>query len=354
MKKLGSIALGALFAFQANVSKADEGMWLPMFLGKNMEEMQAKGLNLTAAEIYSINQSSLKDAIVSLGGFCTAEMISSQGLMLTNHHCAYDAIQSHSSVDNNILANGFWAMSMEEELPNPGLYARYLVRMEDVTEQVLSEVNADMSEDERNAAIQAAVAELKKTTKGDSHYDVDIKSFFAGNEYYMFVYETFQDVRLVGNPPESVGKFGGDTDNWMWPRHTGDFALLRVYAAPDGSPAKYAEENKPMKPKHHLPVSLKGVNNGDFAMIMGYPGSTDRYLTSFGVQEELELHQPTVVEIRDVKLKTMKEFMDADPAVRIQYASKYAQTANYWKYYIGQQKQLKRNRVWDKKSGFGG
>ncbi len=349
MKKLGSIALGALLTFQVSISKADEGMWLPMFLGMNMEEMQAKGLNLTAEQLYSINNSSLKDAIVSMGGFCTAEMISSQGLMLTNHHCGYDVIQSHSTVENNILANGFWAMSMEEELPNPGLYARFLVRMEDVTETILAEVNDEMTEEERGEAISAAVKALTEETKGDSHYDVSIKSFFEGNEFYLFVYETFKDVRLVGNPPESVGKFGGDTDNWMWPRHTGDFSMFRVYMAPDGSPADYSEDNVPYQPKHHLPVSLKGVNNGDFAMIMGYPGSTDRFLTSYGVQVELDLHQPSVVEVRDVKLTTMKEYMDADPNVRIQYASKYAQTANYWKYYIGQQKQLKRNRVLDQK-----
>lgn len=349
MKKLGSIALGALLTLQANITKADEGMWLPMFLGMNMEEMQAKGLNLTAEQLYDINNSSLKDAIVSMGGFCTAEMISSQGLMLTNHHCGYEAIQSHSTVEDNILKNGFWAMSMEEEKPNKGLYARFLVRMEDVTSKILADVTADMSEEDRDKAIAAAIKELSAETKGDSQYDISIKSFFEGNEYYMFVYETFKDVRLVGTPPESTGKFGGDTDNWMWPRHTGDFSMFRVYMAPDGSPADYAVDNVPYKPKHHLPVSLKGVNNGDFTMIMGYPGSTDRFLTSYGVQEELDIHQPSVVEVRDVKLATMKQFMDADPAVRIQYASKYAQTANYWKYYIGQQKQLKRNHVLDQK-----
>ncbi|MFT5969619.1 MAG: hypothetical protein ACI8ZO_000109 [Flavobacteriales bacterium] len=349
MKKLGSIALGVLLTFQVSTSKADEGMWLPMFLGMNMEEMQAAGLNLTAEQLYDINNSSLKDAIVSLGGFCTAEMISSQGLMLTNHHCGYDAIQSHSTKENNILEKGFWAMSMEEEKPNAGLFARFLVRMEDVSTTILADVTADMSEEDRDAAIGAAIKTLTEDTKGDADYKVSIKSFFEGNEYYMFVYETFNDVRLVGNPPESVGKFGGDTDNWMWPRHTGDFSMFRVYMAPDGSPAEYAEDNIPYAPKHHLPVSLKGVNNGDFAMIMGYPGSTDRFLTSFGVQAELDIHQPSVVEIRDVKLSTMKTFMDQDPGVRLQYASKYAQTANYWKYYIGQQKQLKRNNVLEQK-----
>lgn len=329
---------------------ANEGMWLPLLIKRlNEADMQKMGLQLTAEEIYSVNQSSLKDAIVSLGGFCTAEMISSQGLLLTNHHCAYDAIQSHSSVENDYLTRGFWAMNKEQELPNDGLFARFLVRMEDVTPKVLSVLNNDMTETQRAAAIAAVSKSLSEQAKGDSHYDVVVKDFFNGNEFYLFVYETFTDVRLVGAPSESIGKFGGDTDNWMWPRHTGDFALFRVYSGPDGKPAAYSAENIPLKPKHHLPVSLQGVQEGDFAMVFGYPGSTDRYLTSYGVKQALEQTNPTRVKIRDQRLKLLKEDMDADKNVRIKYASKYASVANYWKYFIGQRKGLENLDVLAKK-----
>jgi hypothetical protein len=329
---------------------ANEGMWLPLLIKRlNEADMQKMGLKLTAEEIYSVNQSSLKDAIVSLGGFCTAEVISGQGLLLTNHHCAYNAIQSHSSVENDYLTDGFWAKNKEAELGNKGLYARFLVRMEDVTEKVLAGLNANMTEEERAAAIEARFKTLSQEAKGTSHYDVVVKDFFNGNEFYLFVYETFTDVRLVGAPPESIGKYGGDTDNWMWPRHTGDFALFRVYSGPDGKPAPYAAENIPLKPKHHLPVSLQGVQEGDFAMVFGFPGSTDRYLTSFGVKQALEQTNPTRVKIRDMRLKLLKEDMDKDKDVRIKYASKYASIANYWKYFIGQSKGLENLGVLDQK-----
>lgn len=349
LRKGISLFLALFFIVQIQL-KADEGMWLPMFVKRlNYADMQKKGLKLTAEEIYSVNNSSLKDAIVQLGGFCTGEIISDQGLMLTNHHCGYDAIQGFSSVENDYLGNGFWAMNKGEEKNVEGLTATFLVRMEDVTKEVLGAVNDEMDELERAKAIDKIKEELiAKATEG-THYNAYIKDFFYGNEYYMFVNETFRDIRLVGAPPEAIGKYGGDTDNWMWPRHTGDFCLFRVYSGKDGKPADYSEENVPFKPRHHLPVSIKGINEGDYAMVMGYPGSTDRYLSSFGVKQAIDIHGPAVVEVRDLKLKTMKEDMDKDKAVRIMYASKYAQTSNYWKYYIGQTEQLQTNKVYEKK-----
>jgi hypothetical protein len=332
------------------IAKSDEGMWLPLFVERlNYLDMQKMGLQLTAEEIYSINNSSLKDAIAIFGRGCTSELISDQGLLLTNHHCGYGRIQAHSSVEHDYLSNGFWAESFEDELPNPGLYVTFLNRIEDVTERVLADVTDDMTENERYEKVQAVAEEIEKEAKGETHYKCSVRSFFEGNEYYLFVYEVYKDVRLVGAPPSSIGKFGADTDNWMWPRHTGDFSLFRVYTDKDGNPAEYAEDNIPMKPKHHLPISLAGVKKDDFSMILGYPGSTERYLTSFGVKMAIDIHNQTVVDIRDKKLKIMMEDMQADPAIRIKYASKYARTANYWKYYIGQTKGLKRLRVYDKK-----
>ena len=332
-------------------SMADEGMWLPLHIKRlNQVNMEKMGLQLTADEIYSINHSSLKDAVVNLGGgFCTGEIISPEGLLLTNHHCGYSFIQKHSTVENDILTNGFWARSKSEELPNEGLFVQFLVRMEDVTKKVLKNVKDGMSEDERNKMIEKAISEISAAAKGDTHYDVRVKSFFEGNEYYLFVYETYRDVRLVGTPPESIGKFGGDTDNWMWPRHTGDFSLFRVYMSPDGKPAEYSPENVPLKPKHYLPISLDGVQENDFAMVLGYPGSTNRYLSSFGVKLAVEKTNPARVKIRGRKLDIMKMHMDADPAVRLAYASKYAGVSNYWKYFIGQTAGLKRLHVYEKK-----
>ncbi len=348
LKKIGA-ALAGLFLFTNVQVKADEGMWLPMFLHMNYEEMKAMGLELTPEQMYSASQSSLKDAIVSLGGFCTGEIISPKGLMLTNHHCGYDAIASNSTPENNRLAEGFWAKSMADEIPIQGLYARFVVRMEDVTERVLESVSDDMSESDRNKALAQAMDEITAEAIKDSHYDGEVKPFFEGNNFYLFIYETFRDVRLVGAPPESVGKYGGDTDNWMWPRHTGDFSMFRVYSGPDGMPAEYSEENVHMTPRHFLPISMDGIENGDFSMIFGFPGSTDRFLTSFGVDEAINISQPTIVDIRDKKLEIMRKYMDADPAVRLTYASKYAQVANYWKYYIGQTRGLKRLNVLEKK-----
>ena len=357
-KKILGFILAALVAAPRSV-KADEGMWLPMFVKRlNEVDMQSAGLQLTAEELYSINNSSLKDAIVSFSGFCTGEIISAEGLLLTNHHCGYGAIQDHSTLENDYLTDGFWAMDRSKELSNPDLFVDFLIRMEDVTERILAVVNDEMTEVERAQAIDAEMKAIKTEATEDNSYICKVKSFYEGNEFYMFMYERFSDIRLVGAPPSSVGKYGGDTDNWMWPRHTGDFSMFRIYAAPDGTPAAYAEENVPLTKElreknnafyHHLPVSLEGVENDDFTMVWGYPGSTDRFLTSWGVEQMLDIKAPTIVDIRDLKLNIMKKYMDADPAVRIQYASKYAQTANYWKYFIGQSKGLKRLGVYEKK-----
>jgi len=348
MKKIVLLIASFMLAFAP--VRADEGMWLPMFVKRlNYADMQKQGLKLTAEEIYSVNNSSLKDAIVRLGrGFCTGEMISDQGLMLTNHHCGFGVIQQHSTEEHNYLDDGFWAMKKEDELP-AGFSVSFLVNMKDVTEAISSELNEEMSLDERRKTIKMISDSLEKQEKGDSDYDVVVKSFFNGNQFFLFVYETYQDVRLVGAPPSSVGKYGGDTDNWMWPRHTGDFTLFRVYADKDNKPAAYSEDNVPYKPKHHLPVSLKGVNQGDFSMIFGYPGSTDRFLTSAGITYELETRQPSYVKLRRKVLDIYEDEMAKDEGTRIAYASKHASISNYWKYFKGQSAGLKRLKVYDKK-----
>ncbi len=355
-KNLIALALIVLASFGRIY--ADEGMWLPMFVDRlNHTDMQKLGLQLTADEIYSINNASIKDAIVGLstsstpnGYFCTGEIVSPQGLMFTNHHCGYDIIQQHSTVENDILTNGFWARSLDEELPNEALTASFLISMSDITDSVMAQLSDTMTLAERNAAIRETTARLRDAAKDvDGRYHVVSKSFFEGNEYYLFVYEVFRDVRLVGAPPSSIGKYGGDTDNWMWPRHTGDFAIFRVYSAPDGSPADYSTENIPLVPRHYLPISLDGVEDGDFAMIWGFPGSTDRYLSSYGVNFNLEEQYPHIIEIFGEKLEAWKKYMDRDPQVRIQYASKHAVTANTWKYLIGQTRGLKNLDVESKK-----
>ena len=348
MKYLISLLLSIFLSYSLI---ADEGMWLPQLLKSlNEKDMIERGLKLTADDIYDINNSSLKDAIVSLnGGGCTAEMISSNGLMLTNHHCAFGSIQTHSTLENDYLKDGFWAMSNAEELKNDDVTATFLISIEDVSERINSFLNNQMSEDERRAKIAEISKVISKEVSDSTSYSANVKSYFGGNDFYLLIYETFKDVRLVGAPPSSIGKFGGDTDNWMWPRHTGDFSLYRVYMAPDGSPASYDLENIPYKPKHHLPIQLEGVENEDYTMIMGYPGRTNRYLTSFGISEALEISNPTTVDIRTEKLAVIKDGMDANKRVKIQYASKYASTSNYWKYYIGQSKSLKAMKVFDKK-----
>lgn len=324
-------------------ARPDEGMWLPMLLKQlNEADMQKKGMRLSAEDIYSINKSSLKDAIVQFGGGCTGEIISNQGLLLTNHHCGYGQIQSHSSVENDYLTNGFWAMTRQQEKPNPGLTATFIVRMEDVTRQILGDIPANLPEAEREQRVQANMKKVQAQATAGTHYGAVIRPFFYGNEYYMYVTETFKDIRMVGAPPESIGKFGGDTDNWMWPRHTGDFALFRIYAGPDNKPAEYSPNNKPYTPKHHLPISLAGIQEGDFTMVFGFPGRTTEYLPSQAVREIAEISDPAKVKIRTVKLGLLDEDMKADPRVRIQYAAKYASISNYHKKWIGEIRGLKK------------
>ncbi|WP_430972568.1 S46 family peptidase [Sunxiuqinia rutila] len=350
MKRIFVVLAGLCLLIQSPAI-ADEGMWLPSLIHKlNIGEMQEMGMELSAEEIYSINNSSLKDAIVALDrGSCTGELISSEGLILTNHHCGFDEIQTHSSVDHDYLQDGFWAKTKAEELPNPGKTVSFLVRVEDVTDQVTADVTEEMSFAERNGAIQRKSFEIQKEATEDTHYDARVQSLFEGNRYYLFVYETFRDVRLVGAPPKSIGKFGGDTDNWMWPRHTGDFALFRVYCGPDGKPANYSEDNIPFQPRHHLPISLKGYEKGDFAMVMGYPGSTNRYKSSFGINYTMTETNEARINARAKKLEILKLYMGSSQKARIQYASKHARSSNYYKYSIGQNKGLNALQVIEKK-----
>ncbi len=358
MKKITLLALSMLLVFttlfakpkQLMTAPPDEGMWLPMFFKQlNYDDMKRLGLQLTAEELYSFNNSSLKDAIVQMGQFCTGEMVSDKGLMFTNHHCGYDAIAGVSTIEHDYLTNGFWANSYEEEIPIPGLYVSFLRQMYDVTNDVLGDHVKDLNKSQYEEEIKAKIAELKQQYSEDGKYRVEIKDFFEGNEYYMFVYEQFNDVRLVGAPPSSIGKFGGDTDNWMWPRHTGDFSIFRIYADKDNNPADYSEDNVPYKPKHYLPVSIAGVEKDDFAMIWGYPGSTERYMTSYEVENTLKVSNPSIIKAGDYMLPVMKKNMDRDNAVRLKYASDYASMMNMWKNKQGESRGLKRLHVYDKK-----
>lgn len=332
------------------INPPDEGMYLPLFFKQlNYSDMQKLGLKLSADDLYSINHSSLKDAIVQMGNFCTGEIVSPNGLMFTNHHCGYDAIASSSTVEHDYLSNGFWANSYEEEIPIEGLYVSFLVEMRDVTKEVLGDnVNA-LNKSNYAQEIQNKIDELVKENSQEGKYRVEVKDFFEGNEYYMFIYQVYTDVRLVGAPPSSIGKFGGDTDNWMWPRHTGDFSIFRVYADKDNNPADYSKDNVPYKPKHYLPISLKGVQKDDFAMIWGYPGSTERYMTSYEVENTLKNTNPAIYTAGQYMLPVMKKHMDADPAVRLQYASDYASMMNTWKNKQGESKGLQRLHVYDRK-----
>lgn len=337
-----------MFLFGA---RADEGMWLPYSInGKNLADMQRLGCKLTAEQIFSFNQPSLKDAIVQFGGGCTGELISPEGLLLTNHHCGLGQVQAHSSVEHDYLQEGFWAKSKAEELPNKGLTVSFLTYIEDVTRILLVGVDNNTSEADRATKISENAKTLIKERKGNRDVEVEIVPFYHGNQYILFVYDVYKDVRLVACPPWGIGKFGADTDNWTWPRHKGDFCIFRVYTAPDGSPAEYSEENIPMKSKHFLPISLKGVKPGDYTMILGYPGSTDRYSTSGAVKSVIEQEGPAIIACRTTKLDQYRKHMDADPAVFIKYASKQASVSNYWKYYIGQVKQLQRNKVFEKRA----
>jgi hypothetical protein len=349
MKKVFSLLLMILISagFKA---RADEGMWLlPLIEKLNVGKMTEMGLKLTAEDIYSINNACLKDAIVIFGGGCTGEIVSSQGLLLTNHHCGYGSIQSHSTVEHDYLRDGFWAKTKNEELPTPGLAVTFLVRIEDVTSQILAGVRDGMSENERNTAINSARSAVEKKAAEGNNYRAQVSSFYGGNYFYLLVYERFTDVRFVGAPPSSIGKFGFDTDNWEWPRHTGDFSVFRVYSGPDGKPAPYSKDNIPLKPKKWLTISLKDLNTGDFAMILGYPGRTQRYYTSFEVDEILKITNPNRIKIRGVKQEIWMADMVADQKINIQYASKYSGSSNYWKYSIGQNNQLKNLNVIERK-----
>ena len=347
-KKINFLCIFLIMA--AFCARADEGMWLPYSInGQNLADMQRLGCKLTAEQIFSFNQPSLKDAIVQFGGGCTGELISPEGLLLTNHHCGLSYVQSHASVEHDYLKDGFWARSKDQELPNEGLSVLFLNYIEDVTTTVLKDVKDNMSDPAREEKIAENIKRLTAEKKGTRDVRVEIVPFYHGNQYILFVYDVYKDVRLVACPPWGIGKFGADTDNWTWPRHKGDFCIFRVYTAPDGSPAEYSKDNVPMKSKHYLPISLKGVQPGDYTMILGYPGSTDRYSTSGSVKNLIELEDPAIVACRTTKLEQYRKHMDADPAVFIQYASKQAGVSNYWKYAIGQIKQLKRNKVYEKR-----
>ena len=312
--------------------KADEGMWFLMFLERlNHRDMQKMGLQLTAEEIYSINNHSLKDAIVQFNGGCTAEIVSKDGLVLTNHHCGYDAIAELSTAEKNLLKDGFWAENRKSEIKPSSLFVRFFVRMDDVSKRILSKVNPSMSEADREKAINQEIAAIEKENNEGGKYTVSVRPFFQGNEYYYFVYQDYKDVRLVGTPPESLGKFGGDTDNWEWPRHTADFSMFRVYANADGSPAEYSENNVPLKPKHYLPVNIGGVKENDYAMILGYPGRTNRWMPAGGIEQNVKFAYPAWVEGAKTGMDNMKKYMDQSDALNLIYASKYASTANYWK-----------------------
>ena len=312
--------------------KADEGMWLLTMIKRlNGVDMKKEGLKLTPEEIYSVNNSSLKDAIVQFGGGCTAEIVSKEGLLFTNHHCGYGSIAALSTPEKDHLTNGFWAMKKSEELPAKGLSVRFLVRMDDATKRINSKLNNNMSADERKAVIDAEYKAIQNENSENGKYTVVVRDFFNGNEFYYFVYQDFKDVRLVGTPPNSLGKFGGDTDNWEWPRHTADFSVFRVYADANGNPAEYSPSNVPMKPKHSLPISLKGYKPGDFTMIVGFPGRTNRYLTSYGIEQMVNKDYPAWVEASKLAMDVMKKYMDKDQATKLDYASQYASVANYWK-----------------------
>lgn len=345
MKRIFIIVFALL---STSITRADEGMWLLSMLGKNIATMQEMGCKLSAEDIYSINKACLKDAIIGLGRdgrpfshFCSGEIISGEGLVLTNHHCGFPYIQAHSTVEHDYLANGFWAYSKKEELSNPGLTASILQRIEDVTDKVNAALNDNMSEAERAQVIAIVSQRIAAEAMKGTNLAAQVQSMFEGNQYCLLVYKIYRDVRLVGAPPQSMGKFGGDTDNWVWPRHTCDFSMFRIYTGPDGEPAAFSEKNIPLKPRHFLPVSAKGVKDGDFAMIMGFPGTTDRFLTSFGLKATMA-NNDIRYKVRTEKLRIMKEGMEKDTKTRIQYASKHASSANYWKYSFEQNKALKK------------
>ncbi len=337
-----------LIAFQ--ISAQQGGMWIPSLLeGMNETEMQNLGSKMTAKDIYDANNSSLKDAIIHFNGGCTGEIISNKGLILTNHHCGYGAIQSHSSVEHDYLKNGFWAMKDTEELPNPGMYVTFINRIDDVTKQVFNGVTDVMTVKEKQSKIDQNIAIVKKNVAKEDWQDVQVKGFYKGNQYLLFITENFKDIRLVGAPPTAIGKFGSDTDNWMWPRHTGDFSIFRIYADKNNKPAEYSEDNVPYKPKHFLPVSLDGVAEDDFTLVFGFPGRTNEYLPAIAIDQIVHKLNPAKIELRDEALKIVDVYMRADDKIKIQYASKYARIANYWKKWIGENQGIEKSNAIAKK-----
>jgi hypothetical protein len=341
-----------LFIF-VQVNAQQGGMWIPSLLnGMNESEMKKLGMKISAEDIYSINHSSMKDAVPQFDGGCTAEVISDKGLILTNHHCGFDNIQSHSTVEHDYLTNGFWAYKMEEELPNKDLYVTFIIRIEDVTSKVLEGTATLANESEKQKKIQENISFLNKTLPKETWQENSIRTFFDGNQYLLFVIENYEDVRLVGAPPSSIGKFGSDTDNWVWPRHTGDFSLFRIYADKNNRPAKYSKDNVPYKPKHFFPISIKGIKENDFTMVMGFPGRTQEYLPAVAVEQIVNTLNPAKIEVRDAALKVQDGFMRKDQAIKIQYASKYASVANYWKKWIGESKGLKKSNAVEVKQKF--
>ena len=337
----------------SQVSAQQGGMWIPSLLkGMNESEMKKLGMKISAEDIYSVNKSSLKDAVPQFDGGCTAEVISDKGLILTNHHCGFDNIQSHSTVENDYLTNGFWAYKMEEELPNKDLYVTFIIRIEDVTTKVLEGTGTLATEAEKQKKIQENISFLNKTLPKEAWQENNIRTFYDGNQYLLFVIENYKDVRLVGAPPSSIGKFGSDTDNWVWPRHTGDFSLFRIYADKNNRPAEYSKDNVPYKPKHFFPISVNGIKENDFTMVMGYPGRTQEYLPAIAVDQIVNTLNPVKIEVRDAALKVQDGFMRKDNAIKIQYASKYAAVANYWKKWIGETKGLKKSNAISVKQKF--
>lgn len=341
--------LTLLLSLILSFARADGGMWIPLYLSQNEAEMQQLGFHLTADDIYSINHNSMKDAIVLFGSGCTAELISSKGLLLTNHHCGYSFVQSHSTMEHNYLRDGFWAKSMTEEIPMEGLTVTFLVYMEDVTEQVLAGVTDQTKEADRQATVKENIAKVTKKATDGTGYNAIIKPFYYGNQYFMFVTETYNDIRLVGVPPESIGKFGGDSDNWMWPRHTGDFSLYRIYTDKDGKPAEYSKDNIPMKPKQYFPVSIKGVQENDFTLVFGYPGTTKQFLISDGVNAVANIQNPIAIQARTIRLDAMKKQMDLDPRIRLMYSAKANGISNGWKKWQGESKGIRECDVIGKK-----
>lgn len=332
MKKTVLILTALLFV---SVIRADEGMWIPALLQKNEAEMQAMGMKINADDIYSINHSSMKDAVVLFGGGCTGEIVSEQGLLLTNHHCGYGWIQRHSTVEHDYLTDGFWAMTMEEELPCPGLTVTMLKNMVDVTEKILYNVTDNTTEEERAKLVSENIAKFKTELQKTTEYEVSVESFYNGNQYFLMYNEIFKDIRMVGAPPSNIGKFGGDTDNWVWPRHTGDFSVFRIYVDKDGKPAEYSEDNVPYKPDYHFTVSLKGVEKDDFTFVFGYPARTNEYLPAVAVEQEANDIYPVIVNLRTQILDIYNKYQEKDPKVRIQYASKHAGLGNGWKKWMG-------------------